>query len=338
MFSVDECWLGRWLGPTALAVDGDGIRLATDADPAPSGHLAGTVLPGFTDAHVHLGLIDGAALLAGGIAAVDDLGWDPDIARQLACRPGAADRPLRRRLPHRAGRLPRPAAAGRRRARCSRSARPRRPRPRSTRNSPPAPASSNSPSTRRPARCSTTPRSPPSSPTRTPQAPPSSRTPRAPARPNAPSPPASTGSPTRRGPNGWTTTCSRHGRRPSSGSAPSTSTAGATTARTSPPRSDNLRRFHALGGTVRLRHRPRQRRPAGRHQRARTARAARRRPRRRRPRAQHRRRRHRRVRPPHQLHPRGAVGGCPRLAGPGIRRSVRRRHSHTSDDHKERPR
>jgi imidazolonepropionase-like amidohydrolase len=81
VFSVDECWLGRWLGPTALAVDGGSIRLATDADPTPSGHLAGTVLPGFTDAHVHLGLIDGAALLTGGIAAVNDLGWDPDIAR-----------------------------------------------------------------------------------------------------------------------------------------------------------------------------------------------------------------------------------------------------------------
>ncbi|HEY9499100.1 MAG TPA: amidohydrolase [Terrimesophilobacter sp.] len=81
VFSVDECWAGAWLGPSALAVDGDGIRLATDADPAPSGHLAGTVLPGFTDAHVHLGLVDGAALLAGGIAAVDDLGWDPAVAQ-----------------------------------------------------------------------------------------------------------------------------------------------------------------------------------------------------------------------------------------------------------------
>ncbi|MEO7005472.1 MAG: amidohydrolase [Terrimesophilobacter sp.] len=81
VFSVDECWAGRWLGSTALVVDGGSIRIATDADPAPSAHLAGTVLPPLTDAHVHLGLIDGAALLAGGIAAVDDLGWNPDIAR-----------------------------------------------------------------------------------------------------------------------------------------------------------------------------------------------------------------------------------------------------------------
>jgi hypothetical protein len=87
VFSVDECWAGRWLGPRALAVDADGIRLATDADPAPTGHLAGTVLPGFTDAHVHLGLIDGSTLLAGGIAAVDDLGWDPDIAQQWPSDP-----------------------------------------------------------------------------------------------------------------------------------------------------------------------------------------------------------------------------------------------------------
>jgi imidazolonepropionase-like amidohydrolase len=87
VLSVDECWAGRWLGPSALAVDDDGIRLATDADPAPSAHLAGTVLPGFTDAHVHLGLIDGAALLAGGIAAVDDLGWDPAVAQRWPSDP-----------------------------------------------------------------------------------------------------------------------------------------------------------------------------------------------------------------------------------------------------------
>jgi imidazolonepropionase-like amidohydrolase len=74
-FAVDECWAGRWLGPTTVVAGEDGFRVATDADPAPEARLAGTVLPGFRDAHVHLGLIDGAALLAGGIAAVDDFGW-----------------------------------------------------------------------------------------------------------------------------------------------------------------------------------------------------------------------------------------------------------------------
>jgi imidazolonepropionase-like amidohydrolase len=41
--------------------------------------VSGTVLPGFLDAHVHLSLIDPAALAAGGIARVVDLGgWTPD--------------------------------------------------------------------------------------------------------------------------------------------------------------------------------------------------------------------------------------------------------------------
>lgn len=80
-FTVDECWHGGWLGRSTLVFDEGGFRMAKDADPAPAGHLPGTVLPGFRDAHVHLGLIDGSALLAGGIAAVDDLGWDLDVAQ-----------------------------------------------------------------------------------------------------------------------------------------------------------------------------------------------------------------------------------------------------------------
>ncbi len=90
VFSVDECWQGRWLGRTVLvaspetSADASGFRLATDADPAPSAHLAGTLLPGFRDAHVHLGLVDGGALVTAGIASVDDFGWDPAIARTWA--------------------------------------------------------------------------------------------------------------------------------------------------------------------------------------------------------------------------------------------------------------
>lgn len=79
-FTVDECWFGGWRGPTTLVAGADGIRLATDADPRPTLHLSGALLPGFVDAHAHLGLVDGAALMAGGIAAVDDLGWDPVVA------------------------------------------------------------------------------------------------------------------------------------------------------------------------------------------------------------------------------------------------------------------
>lgn len=40
----------------------------------------GLVLPPFCDSHVHLGLIDADALVAGGIGRVLDLGWDPAIA------------------------------------------------------------------------------------------------------------------------------------------------------------------------------------------------------------------------------------------------------------------
>lgn len=84
VFSVDECWAGEWLGPSVVVADAGGFRLATDADPAASGHLTGALLPGFRDAHVHLGLVDGSALPAGGIAAVDDFGWDLDTARGWA--------------------------------------------------------------------------------------------------------------------------------------------------------------------------------------------------------------------------------------------------------------
>ena len=48
------------------------------------------LLPAFTDAHVHLGLADPRALLPAGIAAVDDLGWDPRVA---ATWPGTAGLP-----------------------------------------------------------------------------------------------------------------------------------------------------------------------------------------------------------------------------------------------------
>ena len=71
-----------------LSAGGDGIRLVTDPDARPTDHLPGTVLPGFVDSHVHLGLVDASALVAGGIAAVDDLGWDPAIAKTWTDAPG----------------------------------------------------------------------------------------------------------------------------------------------------------------------------------------------------------------------------------------------------------
>ena len=47
-------------------------------------HIEGTVFPGFTDSHVHLGLVDPAGLVPGGIARVVDLGSDPDLVARWA--------------------------------------------------------------------------------------------------------------------------------------------------------------------------------------------------------------------------------------------------------------
>ena len=57
-FWVDECWLGHWRGPSVLEARAGGFRLVPDAEARPDAHLAGVVLPGFVDAHVHLGLVD----------------------------------------------------------------------------------------------------------------------------------------------------------------------------------------------------------------------------------------------------------------------------------------
>lgn len=81
MFVAEECWLGGWRGATTIALDETGFRLATESDPAPTGTLSGTVMPGFRDHHVHLGLVDGTQLREAGIAAVDDFGWDLETAR-----------------------------------------------------------------------------------------------------------------------------------------------------------------------------------------------------------------------------------------------------------------
>lgn len=86
IFTVDECWLDGWLGPVALAAGPHGFRLAGPDDGEPEAHLPGTVLPGFRDAHAHLGLIDPTALLAAGIATVDDLGSPLEEVSALAAR------------------------------------------------------------------------------------------------------------------------------------------------------------------------------------------------------------------------------------------------------------
>lgn len=92
-FTVDARWergTGR-TGPTAVVATRGGFRSRVGTDPAPTRHLAGILLPGFRDAHVHLALVDAGALFQGGLAAVDDLGGDPAVVAALAVQSGRAD-------------------------------------------------------------------------------------------------------------------------------------------------------------------------------------------------------------------------------------------------------
>ena len=84
-FAVDDLWIGHRLGPTLLEqVDGE-LR------PVAFGHAAvqrarvpklpGALMPGLVDRHVHLGLVDAAALADTPVVEVHDLGWVPGIAR-----------------------------------------------------------------------------------------------------------------------------------------------------------------------------------------------------------------------------------------------------------------
>lgn len=80
--TASALWLDGLHPDLALRIEGTRFRPVALAD-VPAGsviaHLSGTVLPGFTDSHVHLGLTDSAAVRAGGIASVVDLGWDPAL-------------------------------------------------------------------------------------------------------------------------------------------------------------------------------------------------------------------------------------------------------------------
>ncbi|MGV8876428.1 MAG: amidohydrolase [Rhodoglobus sp.] len=88
--TIDAYWQGHWHGPATVQVTASDISVLTDAArdaamaaaaetgvPIITKHLPGALLPGFRDAHVHLGLIEPHTLIAGGLAAVDDLGGDP---------------------------------------------------------------------------------------------------------------------------------------------------------------------------------------------------------------------------------------------------------------------
>jgi imidazolonepropionase-like amidohydrolase len=88
---VDEVWLGGWRGPSLLQVRAGALEYLSPAGSADGAgrRLAGTILPGFIDSHVHLGLFDASGLLPGGITRVVDLGGDPAVASAWAGSTGS---------------------------------------------------------------------------------------------------------------------------------------------------------------------------------------------------------------------------------------------------------
>ena len=88
LVTVDRAWSGRWHGPSVVRVSPTAIHLVGSADTdraeraahSDLPHLRGTLFSPFTDSHVHLGLVEPAQLVRGGIGRVLDLGWSPDVA------------------------------------------------------------------------------------------------------------------------------------------------------------------------------------------------------------------------------------------------------------------
>jgi hypothetical protein len=83
-FAIDDLWIGHRLGPTVVEqVDGrlrpvEFGRRAVQRPGLPK--LAGAIMPGIVDRHVHLGLVNAAALADTAVVEVHDLGWVPRIA------------------------------------------------------------------------------------------------------------------------------------------------------------------------------------------------------------------------------------------------------------------
>jgi imidazolonepropionase-like amidohydrolase len=83
-----------WLGPgrivedLVVAVERGRIEFAggsaTIAADVPVVDVDGFVIPGVVDRHVHIGLSEPGAVLAGGVTAVRDLGWPPEVIFPLA--------------------------------------------------------------------------------------------------------------------------------------------------------------------------------------------------------------------------------------------------------------
>jgi imidazolonepropionase-like amidohydrolase len=71
-----------------VAVAGERGRETLSGDRAPPEpdeeiHVDGFVIPGVVDRHVHIGLADPGAVVTGGVTAVRDLGWPPEVVFPL---------------------------------------------------------------------------------------------------------------------------------------------------------------------------------------------------------------------------------------------------------------
>jgi hypothetical protein len=84
-FAVDDLWIGHRLGPAVLEQHDGELRpvafgrVAVQQRGVP--RVAGTIMPGIADRHVHLGLVNATALADTPVVEVHDLGWVPSIAR-----------------------------------------------------------------------------------------------------------------------------------------------------------------------------------------------------------------------------------------------------------------
>jgi hypothetical protein len=83
-FAVDDLWIGHRLGPAVVELVDHELRpVAMGRGAARRGgvpKLPGAIMPGMIDRHVHLGLVDAAALAATAVVEVHDLGWVPRTA------------------------------------------------------------------------------------------------------------------------------------------------------------------------------------------------------------------------------------------------------------------
>src|SRR5207245_548192 len=86
-----------WLGPGRLVEDvlvvaegarvtyaGPRVAYPRDGEVEHVTRVDGFLMPGVVDRHVHIGLADPGAVVAGGVTAVRDLGWPPDVIFSLA--------------------------------------------------------------------------------------------------------------------------------------------------------------------------------------------------------------------------------------------------------------